>query len=46
MVEGQALAQQERVEQLRHLTKTDPDPRVRRRAHGALLVDRDPPGWP
>ena len=32
MVERQTLPQQERVEQLRHLTKTDPDPTVRRRA--------------
>lgn len=40
MVEGQALTQQERVEQLRHLTKTDPDPRGRRRAHGVLLVEQ------
>jgi putative transposase len=36
----QVLTQQERVEQVRHLTKTDPDPRVRRRAHGALLVEQ------
>jgi transposase len=43
MVEGQVLTQQERVEQLRHLTKTDPDPRVRRRAHGALLVEQGQP---
>jgi transposase len=43
MVEAQTLAQQERVEQLRHLTKTDPDPRVRRRAHGALLVEQGQP---
>jgi transposase len=40
MVEGQVLPQQEHVEQLRHLTKTDPDPRVRRRAHGVLLVEQ------
>jgi len=32
MGEEQALTQQERVQQLRHLTKTDPDTRVRRRA--------------
>ena len=43
MVEGQVLPQQERVDQLRHLTKTDPDPRVRRRAHGALLVEQGQP---
>jgi transposase len=29
----------ERSAQLRHLTKTDPDPRVRRRAHAVLLVE-------
>jgi transposase len=40
MVEEQALPRKERVEQLRHLTKTDPDPRVRRRAHGVLLVEQ------
>lgn len=28
-----------RSAQLRHLTKTDPDPRVRRRAHAVLLVE-------
>jgi len=43
MVEGEALTQQERVEQVRHLTKTDADPRVRRRAHGALLVEQGQP---
>lgn len=32
------LAQQER---LRHLTRTDPDPRVRRRAHALLLLTQD-----
>src|SRR5262249_7266923 len=42
MVEGQVLTQQERVDQLRHLSKTDADPRVRRRAHGALLVEQSP----
>jgi transposase len=36
----QAQPQKERVQQLRHLTKTDPDPRVRRRAHGVLLVEQ------
>ena len=41
MAEEQALPQKEHVEQLRHLTKTDPDPRVRRRAHGALLVEQE-----
>jgi transposase len=40
MAEEQALTPQERMEQLRHLTKTDPDPRVRRRAHGVLLVEQ------
>jgi transposase len=30
---------QERSVQLRHLTKTDPDPRVRRRAQAVLLVE-------
>ncbi len=40
MVAEQALTQKERVEQLRHLTKTDPDPRVRRRAHGVLLAEQ------
>jgi transposase len=40
MVEEQVCAREERVEQLRHLTRTDPDPRVRRRAHGALLVEQ------
>jgi transposase len=43
MVEERALTQKERVEQLHHLTKTDPDPRVRRRAHGALLVEQGQP---
>jgi transposase len=28
-------------EQLRHLTRTDPDPRVRRRAHALLLLTQD-----
>ena len=28
----------ERREQVQHLMKTDPDPRVRRRAHALLLV--------
>jgi hypothetical protein len=36
MVEEQARIQQERIEQLRHLAKTDPDPRVRRQC--LLLV--------
>jgi transposase len=40
MVEAQTLSQQERVEQVQHVTKTEPDPRVRRRAHGALLVEQ------
>jgi transposase len=40
MAKKQAVIQQERVDQLRHLTKTDPDPRVRRRAHGVLLVEQ------
>jgi transposase len=40
MVEKEDPTQQERAEQLRHLTKTDPDPRVRRQAHGALLVEQ------
>jgi transposase len=31
--------EQERREQLQHVMKTDPDPRVRRRAHAVLLVD-------
>lgn len=31
--------QQERTEKLRHLTKTDPDPRVRRRAQAVVLVE-------
>jgi transposase len=31
-------AEQERREQLQHVMKTDPDPRVRRRAHALLLV--------
>ena len=43
MVGEQALSQTERMQQLRHLTKTDPDPRVRRRAHGALLVEQGKP---
>lgn len=34
MVEAQTSLHEERVEQLRHLTKTDADPRVRRRAAG------------
>ena len=40
MVEEQVRSPDERVEQLRHLVKTDPDPRVRRRAHGVLLVEQ------
>jgi transposase len=40
MVEEQDRASEERVEQWRHLVKTDPDPRVRRRAHGVLLVEQ------
>lgn len=31
--------EQERGEQLQHVMKTDPDPRVRRRAHALLLVE-------
>ena len=34
------VTHEERMGQLRHLTKTDPDPRVRRRAHGVLLVEQ------
>ena len=34
----QTAEQQELSAQLRHLTKTDPDPRVRRRAQAVLLV--------
>ena len=33
------VEQQEAGGDLRHLTKTDPDPRVRRRAHAVLLVE-------
>jgi transposase len=33
------VEQQETGVSLRHLVKTDPDPRVRRRAHAVLLVD-------
>jgi transposase len=40
MAEEQTQTGEERVEQLRHLTKTDPDPRVRRRAQGVLLVEQ------
>ncbi|HEV8191465.1 MAG TPA: helix-turn-helix domain-containing protein, partial [Ktedonobacterales bacterium] len=40
MVGEQTQIHEERMEQLRHLTKTDPDPRVRRRAHGVLLVEQ------
>ena len=29
----------ERREQVQHMMKTDPDPRVRRRAHALLLVE-------
>lgn len=36
---AQPEAQQERRRQLRQLTKTDPDPRVRRRAQAVLLVE-------
>lgn len=36
---NQAGSLQERTEQLRHLTKTDPDPRVRCRAPALLLVE-------
>lgn len=44
MVEEQALTYEEYLEQLRHLCKTDADPRVRRRAHGVLLVARPSAG--
>jgi transposase len=40
MGEEQAQTREEWVEQLRQLTKRDPDPRVRRRAHGVLLVEQ------
>jgi hypothetical protein len=40
MVEEQALTHEGRVDQLRHLGKTDPDPQVRRRAHGTTLRGR------
>lgn len=40
MVEEQVLTRDGRVDQLRRLCKTDPDPRVRRRAHGVLLVEQ------
>lgn len=43
MVEEQALTHEERMELLRHLCKTDADPRVRRRAHGVLLVAQGHP---
>jgi hypothetical protein len=33
------LEQQDAGARLRHLTKTDPDPRVRRRAQALLLVE-------
>jgi transposase len=36
---AQSADDQERSAQLHHLTKTDPDPRVRRRAHAVLLVE-------
>ena len=36
---GEQQVQQERTAQLWHLTKTDPDPRVRRRAQAVLLVE-------
>jgi putative transposase len=36
---AQAEEERERCEQLQHVMKTDPDPRVRRRAHALLLVD-------
>jgi transposase len=39
MAEAAAAARQERSAALRHLTKTDPDPRVRRRAQAVLLVE-------
>ena len=35
--------ERERREQLQHVMKTDPDPRVRRRAHALLLVDEGHP---
>lgn len=37
-MEDDAEGNQEQRAQLRHLTKTDPDPRVRRRAQALLLV--------
>lgn len=43
MLEEQTGTREARVEQLRHLTKSDPDPRVRRRAHGVLLVEQGHP---
>jgi transposase len=39
MAEAVEEARQERSAALRHLTKTDPDPRVRRRAQAVLLVE-------
>lgn len=41
MAEPAEEEQQERGADLRHLTKTDPDPRVRRRAQALLLVEED-----
>lgn len=38
MLEQQDEEARERREQLQHVMKTDPDPRVRRRAHALLLV--------
>jgi hypothetical protein len=43
MVGEQTQTHEERVEQLRPLTKTDPDPRVRRWAHGVLLGEQGHP---
>jgi hypothetical protein len=40
MVGEQTQTHPEREEQLRRLRKTDPDPRVRRRAHGVVLVEQ------
>jgi transposase len=37
------MTHEQRLERLRQLTKTDPDPRVRRRAHGVLLVEQGHP---
>jgi hypothetical protein len=40
MVGEQTQTPPEREEQLRRLRKTDPDPRVRRRAHGVVLMEQ------